>query len=113
MSIFTSIIERKIPASIVYETENIIAFKDINPLAPVHILIVPKKEITDLNFLIEEDKKLYGEILLAISKVAEIEGVKDSGYRVISNTGKDAHQEVKHLHFHLLGGTDLGDLLTK
>ncbi len=110
MSIFRSIIERKIPASIVYESERIIAFRDINPLAPVHILIVPKKEIPDLNFLIEEEKSLYGEILLSISKVAEIEGIKESGYRVISNTGKDAHQEVKHLHFHLLGGTDLGEL---
>ncbi len=110
MSIFSSIIERKIPASIVYETDNVIAFRDINPLAPVHILIVPKKEIQDLNFLIEKDKSLYGEILLAISKVAEIEGVKDTGYRIISNTGKDARQEVKHLHFHLLGGTDLGEL---
>lgn len=108
MTIFKQIIDRRIPASIVYETENILAFRDINPQAPIHIIIITKKEIESLNYLEEEDVKLYGELLLAIPKIAEIEGIKESGYRIISNTGKDSHQEVKHLHLHLLGGRDLG-----
>lgn len=108
MTVFKQIIDRKIPASIVYETENVLAFRDINPQAPVHIILITKKEIENLNYLNEEDKEIYGELLLAIPKIAEIEGIKDTGYRIISNTGRDSHQEVKHLHLHILGGRDLG-----
>lgn len=108
MTVFKQIIDRKIPASIVYETENVLAFRDINPQAPVHIILITKKEIENLNYLSEEDIKIYGELLLAIPKIAEIEGIKDTGYRIISNTGRDSHQEVKHLHLHILGGRDLG-----
>lgn len=110
--IFCQIVAGDIPSQKVYETENVLAFRDINPKAPVHVLIIPKKHIENLNTVNEEDKELLGEMMLTVRKVAEIEGVKDSGYRLISNTGRNGGQLIPHLHFHLLGGKPLGPKLT-
>ncbi len=107
--IFCKIIKREIPADIVYEDEEIIAFKDINPAAPVHILVIPKKHIPSLVELQKEDELLIGKIYTVINKVAEAQGVKEKGYRVIVNCGEDGGQEVGHLHFHLLAGKKLGE----
>lgn len=107
--IFCKIIKREIPADIVYEDEEIIAFKDIQPAAPVHILIIPKKHIPSLVQLEKEDEQLVGKIYTVINKVADLVGVKEKGYRVIVNCGKDGGQEVQHLHFHLLAGRQLGE----
>lgn len=107
--IFCKIINREIPADIVYEDEEIIAFKDINPAAPIHILVIPKKHISSLAELQIEDEAIIGKIYTKINEIAETQGVKQKGFRVIVNCGKDGGQEVMHLHFHLLAGTQFGD----
>lgn len=106
--IFCQIIKGELPSQKVYEDENVIAFRDINPKAPIHVLIVPKKHIEDLNSATEEERELLGELLLAAPKIAEKEGIAEKGYRLIINTGKHGGQLVPHLHIHLLGGKDLG-----
>lgn len=106
-TIFTKIINREIPATIVFENDKVLAFKDINPQAPIHILVVPKKEIPTINDLKEEDTELIGEIYLAIGKIAKDLGIAEQGYRVISNCNEYGGQEVFHIHFHLLGGKKL------
>lgn len=106
--IFCKIANGKIPSNIVYEDEYVTAFKDLNPLTPVHILVVPKTHIKSLEEVTEENIKYVAAIQLAFSKVARIAGVNESGYRVVCNCGEDAGQEVKHLHFHLLAGKKLG-----
>ncbi|MDR3258553.1 MAG: histidine triad nucleotide-binding protein [Fusobacteriaceae bacterium] len=110
-TIFTKIINREIPADIVYENEKILAFKDINPAAPVHVLIVPKKEIPTVNDIQKEDKELIGEMYLAVGEIAKKLGIAEDGYRVITNCNYNGGQEVFHLHFHLLGGKKLGKLV--
>ena len=110
-SIFTKIINREIPSDIVFENDKVIAFKDINPQAPVHILVVPKKEIATINDIKEEDKELIGEVYLAIGKSAAQLGIAEEGYRVIANCNEYGGQEVFHIHFHLLGGEKLGPLV--
>lgn len=112
-SIFTKIINREIPASIVYENDSVIAFKDINPQAPIHILIVPKKEIATVNDISPEDKALIGEIYLAAGEIAKDLNIAEDGYRLITNCNSYGGQEVFHLHVHLLGGKPLGPMLTK
>lgn len=94
---------------LVYENEYVAAFDDLNPQAPVHSLIVPKKHIENIEALKEDDAKYISEIFSAIKEVARIKGVAESGYRIISNCGKDAGQTVMHLHFHLLAGKELGE----
>ena len=111
-TIFTKIINREIPAAIVYETDNVLAFKDINPAAPIHILVVPKKEIPTVNDITPEDREIIGDMYLAISKIAKDLGIDEEGYRVITNCNEYGGQEVFHLHFHLLGGKKLGPLLS-
>ena len=106
--LFCKIIKGEIPSDKVYEDENVYAFKDINPEAPVHILVVPKKHIGSINEIEEEDENLIGKIFTTIRKIAEAQGVKETGYRVISNCGKDAGQTVMHLHYHILGCKNLG-----
>lgn len=106
--IFCKIIKREIPSSIVYEDNEIIAFRDVNPQAPIHILVIPKKHISSLVDLKEEDEKVVGKIYTVINKIAEQEGIDKKGFRVIVNCGEDGGQEVKHLHFHILGGKKLG-----
>ncbi|MCL4386874.1 MAG: histidine triad nucleotide-binding protein [Patescibacteria group bacterium] len=109
--IFCKIVNKDIPSKIVYEDDSIIAFDDINPEAPVHVLIVTKKHLTGINGVEKGDKEVLGQMFLVAKKVAEIKGVKDSGYRFIINSGRNGHQLIKHLHMHLLGGRDLGPKL--
>ena len=109
--LFCKIIKGEIPSSKVYEDEYVYGFKDIEPVAPVHILIVPKKHISSLNEISEEDEVLLGKIFLGIKKIAKKLGVEEKGYRVINNCGKDAGQTVMHLHFHLIAGTKMGEKL--
>lgn len=106
--IFCKIINKEIPSNIVYEDNEILAFRDINPAAPVHILVIPKKHISSLVDLKEEDELVIGKIYTVINKIAKQEGIEEKGFRVIVNCGEDGGQEVKHLHFHILGGKKLG-----
>jgi histidine triad (HIT) family protein len=106
--IFCRIAAGQIPAGIIYEDDEIMAFRDISPRAPVHILIIPKKHIASLAQAQEEDAALLGRLCLTARRLAESEGIAATGYRFISNCGQDSGQEVAHLHFHLLGGRFLG-----
>ena len=107
--LFCKIIKGEIPSTKVYEDEEILAFNDINPAAPIHILVIPKKHIASLAHMEKEDEAIVGKIYGVINKIAEEKGFKESGYRVIVNCGKDAGQEVMHLHFHILAGAKFGD----
>ena len=107
--LFCKIIKGEIPSTKVYEDEEILAFNDINPAAPIHILVIPKKHITSLVHMEKEDEAIVGKIYGVINKIADEKGFKESGYRVIVNCGKDAGQEVMHLHFHVLAGAKFGD----
>lgn len=109
-TIFSSIIRHEIPADIVYQDDLVTAFRDINPQAPVHILIVPNKLIPKASDVEEEDELVLGRLFTAARRIAEQEGL-ESGYRLIINSGTHAHQEVFHLHVHLLGGRPLGPLV--
>lgn len=106
--LFCKIIKGEIPSNIVYEDEEILAFRDINPVAPVHVLVIPKKHISSLVDLKPEDEALVGRIYSVINKIAKQENIFESGFRVVVNCGEDGGQEVKHLHFHLIGGKKLG-----
>lgn len=106
--IFCKIIKGKIPSEKVYEDDEILAFKDINPAAPIHILVIPKKHIESLLKLEETDYELVGKIQKVINKLAKDFNIEEEGFRVIVNCGKDAGQEVMHLHYHLLAGRKLG-----
>jgi histidine triad (HIT) family protein len=112
-TIFSKIIAKEIPADIVYEDEDVLAFNDINPIAPVHILIIPKKEIATVNDVQDEDAAMLGKLFIAAKKVAAEQGVAASGYRLMVNCNNDAGQDVFHLHMHLLGGRKLGPMLIK
>lgn len=107
--IFCKIIRKEIPASLVYEDDEIISFRDINPAAPIHILVIPKKHIESLIDVKQEDELLIAKIFTVINKIAEQEGMDKKGFRVIVNCGEDSGQEVGHLHFHVLGGKKLGE----
>lgn len=106
-TIFGKIIRREIPADIVYEDDLCLAFNDVNPQAPTHILIIPKKAIPQISEATLEDQSLLGHLLLTASKVAEQVGLKN-GYRLVINNGQDGGQTVYHLHCHLLGDRSLG-----
>lgn len=106
--LFCKIIKKEIPSTIVYEDEEVLAFRDINPVAPVHVLVIPKKHISSLIDLEPEDEAIVGKIYTIINKIAKQENIFESGFRVIVNCGEDGGQEVKHLHFHLIGGKKLG-----
>lgn len=105
-TIFSKIIRREIPADIVYEDDQCLAFRDITPQAPTHILVIPKKPIAKLSEAQAEDKALLGHLLFAVSKIAK-EQKLENGYRVVINTDEDGGQTVFHLHLHLLGGRSL------
>ena len=105
--VFCKIIKREIPSNIVYEDDRVIAFYDVNPAAPIHILVVPKKHIETLLDVSEEDGDLISYIYKIINKIAKDEGFADNGFRVIANCGEDSGQEVKHIHFHVLAGKKL------
>ena len=106
-SIFEKILSKEVPAEIIYETNQIFAINDINPVAPVHILVIPKKKIATINDLIDDDKSLIGEIILTAKKLAIDHGIHESGYRLIWNTNKHGQQTVYHIHLHLVGGKQL------
>lgn len=104
--VFCKIISGEIPSEKVYESENVVAFKDINPMAPVHILIIPKVHIEGANALDADNVGIVSEIMLAARQLAESFNL-DNGWRLVTNVGEDGGQTVKHLHFHLLGGKKL------
>lgn len=108
MTIFKKIIDREIPADIVWEDEQALAFRDVNPVAPVHVLVIPKKEIRCVADAAREDAGLLGHLLWVAGEVARQEGIADSGFRVVTNNGGDGGQSVDHLHLHVLGGRQLG-----
>ena len=105
-TIFKRIIDKEIPADIVYEDDLCLAFSDINPQAPTHVVVIPKKEIVSVDEIAEEDEPLVGHLFVVIRKIAAELGLA-AGYRVVTNCGADAGQEVMHLHFHLLAGRRL------
>ena len=105
--VFCKIIKGEIPSKKVYEDEEILAFNDINPAAPIHVLVIPKVHIESLLELKEDHKELLYHLFETINKVAKIVGVDKTGFRVLSNVGEDGGQAVKHLHFHILGGEKL------
>ena len=109
--IFCKIINGDIPSTKVYEDELVYAFRDIEPAAPVHILIIPKEHICCANKLEDTHKELLGHIILTAKKIAEAEGIAENGYRIINNCGEDAGQTVFHLHFHLLAGDKFKNLV--
>ena len=110
-TVFSKIIRKELPADVVYEDERVLAFRDIHPLAPVHIVIIPKKEIASLSTAEAADEALLGHLLLVAQQIAKQEGVAESGYRVVTNAGAEGGQEVQHMHLHLLGGKQLGSKL--
>lgn len=109
--IFCKIIEGSIPSTKVYETDKLLAFQDIQPAAPVHILIIPKKHIATMNDVTDEDGPLIAELFTAAREIAKQQGIADAGYRLINNVNSDGGQVVYHLHLHLLGGEKLGALI--
>ncbi len=102
--LFCKIINREIPADIVYEDDLVLAFSDINPQAPNHTLIIPKKHIARVSDLKEEEARLMGRMIMAANKIVREKGLAEKGYRIVLNCGKDAGQEVFHIHLHLLSG---------
>jgi histidine triad (HIT) family protein len=104
MTIFKKIIDREIPADIVYEDELCLAFRDINPQAPIHILLIPKKEIRSLADASADDQNILGHLMLTAGAIAHQEGIAESGFRVVVNTRDDGGQTVDHLHLHIVGG---------
>ncbi len=107
MTLFEKICSREIPATIVFEDERCIAFRDISPQAPIHILVIPRKAVPRIGMAAPEDEALLGHLLLTAAAVARSEGIAESGYRLIINNGRDGGEAVPHLHVHLLGGRSL------
>ena len=106
-TLFSKIIRREIPADIVFEDDEVLAFRDIAPQAPVHVLFIPKREIPTLNVAGDDDAALLGRLALAAAAYAKREGFADDGYRVVMNCGRDGGQSVFHIHLHLLAGRAL------
>ena len=106
-TLFEKICDKEIPATIVHEDERCVAFRDISPQAPVHILIIPRKAIPRVGLAGEDDEKLLGHLLLTAAAVARSEGIAETGYRLVINNGRDGGEAVPHLHIHLLGGRHL------
>jgi histidine triad (HIT) family protein len=102
--LFCQIVARSIPATIVYEDESALAFEDVRPQAPVHVLVIPKRHVASVQDLGGTDPVLLGDLLVCCTKIAERKGISDAGYRLVTNTGRNAGQTVFHLHFHVLGG---------
>lgn len=102
--IFCKIAEKKIPSKIVHEDDKAVAFDDVNPQAPMHVLVIPRKHVASITELNEADAGLLGHLMLAGSKVAKQKGIAEGGYRIVVNTGKHGGQTVFHLHLHVLGG---------
>ena len=106
-SIFEMILNREIESEIIYEDREIFAINDINPVAPIHVLVIPKKKIRTINDVSEDDAMLIGQMVLTAQKLAENLNIDETGYRLLWNTNKDAMQTVFHIHLHLIGGTQL------
>ena len=102
--LFCKILDGEIPCDRVYENDQVIAFRDVNPQAPTHILVIPRKHISTVNDLTADDKNIVGEMMLAAQAVAKQEGIEESGYRLIMNCNEGAGQTVFHIHLHILGG---------
>ena len=109
--LFCKIAAKEIPSEKVYEDEFVYAFKDINPVAPVHIIVIPKTHIESANEINKENSKEAQKVFEVIPQIAKIARVDETGYRVITNIGEDGGQTIKHLHFHIIGGKKLGDKL--
>ena len=109
-TIFSKIIRRELPADIVYEDDEVIAFRDINPQAPVHVLIIPREEIATVNDIKPEQAELIGKMVLAAQKIAAEEGIAEDGFRLVINCNRHGCQEVFHVHLHLIGGRQLRGL---
>ena len=105
--LFLKIVKREIPADIVYENDDVLAFRDIDPQAPVHILIIPKRRIATINELQDDDAELMGQLLLAARDIAASEGLAENGYRLVFNCNRHGCQSVYHIHLHLIGGRQL------
>lgn len=112
-TLFSKIVRGEIPADIVFQDERVTAFRDINPQAPTHVLVVPNKLIATVNDVSEEDEGVLGHMFVVAARVAEQEGIAAHGYRLIVNCGRHGHQEVFHLHMHLLGGRPMGPMLSR
>jgi histidine triad (HIT) family protein len=112
-TIFSKIIAKEIPSEIVYQDDQVTAFKDIRPAAPVHILIVPNIEIPTTNDVLPEHEQVLGHLFVVAKQIAKEQGIAESGYRLIVNCRDDGGQEVYHLHMHLVGGRNLGPLLAR
>jgi histidine triad (HIT) family protein len=108
MTLFTKILNREIPAQILFEDDSCFAIRDINPQAPVHILLIPKKEIAAMTDVSASDQNLLGHLMLKASELAKSQGLSEKGYRLVINTGADAGQTVAHIHIHILGGRTFG-----
>lgn len=108
--LFCKMVSKEIPTTIVYEDEDVLAFNDIAPKAPVHVLIIPKKHIESLAAATAEDERILGKLQMVAHKLAKDLGIAETGYRVLTNSGKDSGQVVFHLHYHLVGGKTLGDI---
>ncbi|WP_438768159.1 histidine triad nucleotide-binding protein [Kushneria sp. TE3] len=106
-TIFSKIINREIKADIVYEDDDVLAFNDVNPQAPVHVLIIPKREIATLNDLTDADAEVVGRLHLAAAKIARDKGIAEEGYRVVMNCNDKGGQSVYHIHLHLMGGRQM------
>jgi histidine triad (HIT) family protein len=109
--IFCKIVSGQLPAAILYADDQITAFRDIEPQAKVHVLVVPNRHLVSLNDAEEQDRALLGRILQVAVRIAKDEGITETGYRVVTNSGRDARQSVDHLHFHVLGGNPLSPRL--
>jgi len=107
--IFCQIVAGKVPSQILYQDEKVIAFRDIHPQAPVHVLVIPKKHIPALTHLSEADTPLAGHMIAVANQLAKSEGIAESGYRLVISCGKGGGQVIPHLHLHLLGGRQLSD----
>jgi len=105
--LFLKIINREIPAEIIYETDEILAFRDINPQAPVHVLIIPKEHIRTMNDMVSEHTEIAGKLFLVAAEIARNEGIAEDGYRVVMNCNRGGGQAVYHIHLHLLGGRQM------
>ena len=112
-TIFSKIIRKEIPADIVYQDDLVTAFRDINPQAPTHILIIPNKHIPTVNDVTTADEVVLGRLFTVAAKLAKAEGIEEGGYRLLVNCNRDGGQEVYHLHMHLVGGHKLGPMLMR
>jgi len=103
-TIFEKIIDKDIKSNIIFEDDSVIAIEDISPVAPIHILIIPKKKIVTINDVLEEDESLIGHMIITAKNIAKELGINENGYRLVFNTNEDGGQSVYHIHLHLLGG---------